>query len=131
MRIKHIIFTLLLALGALFPLLQTQAQVDLGLVINGTDLGTQTGLTQTDPRTLTVRIITVSLGLLGILLTCIILYAGFKWMTAGGNEDDVTEAKKLISSAVIGLLIILSAWSITEFVFQSLYGATTGSKLIY
>jgi len=48
-----------------------------------------------------------------------ILYAGFQWMTAGGNEDKVSSAKKIISAAVVGLIIILLAWAIVNFVLKT------------
>ncbi len=46
-------------------------------------------------------------------------------MTAGGNEEQVGEAKKWIYSGVIGLTIILSAYAIANFVVNSLVNATT------
>jgi hypothetical protein len=125
MRFKQIFFTILLAFSIFFPVVQTYAQVDLGV-----GFGAETGLTNKDPRDVTVRVITTVLGLLGIVLTCLILYAGFLWMTAGGSEDKIGEAKKILSSSVIGLLIILSAWSITTFIFKNVYQATTGNKLL-
>ncbi len=59
------------------------------------------------------------LGFLGIIALGLFLYAGFKWMTAGGNEDAVTEAKTIIKVTVIGLLIILSGWSIARTLIQT------------
>jgi hypothetical protein len=41
-------------------------------------------------------------------------------MTAGGNEEQVAKAKKNISNAVIGLVIILSAYAVTWFIFTYL-----------
>ena len=73
-------------------------------------------------------IINVALGLLGIVAVVIILIGGFKWMTGGGNEDKVAEARKLIFAGIIGLAIILSAWAIAKFVIESLQTAT-GSGL--
>jgi hypothetical protein len=57
-------------------------------------------------------------GFLGILAVLVILYGGFKWMTAGGDDDKVGEAKKLIINGIIGLIIILSAYAIATFVFN-------------
>lgn len=74
-------------------------------------------------------LINVALGFLGIIAVVIILAGGFKWMTAGGNDDKVAEARKLIFSGIIGLAIILSAWAITRFVFESLVEATGSGEL--
>jgi uncharacterized membrane protein len=54
----------------------------------------------------------------GIIAVVIILAGGFKWMTAGGNEDKVGEARKMIISGVIGLAIIMSAFAIAQFVID-------------
>ena len=70
-------------------------------------------------------IIKVFLGFLGIIAVVIILLGGFKWMTAGGNEDGVAEAKKLITAGVIGLIIILMSWALASFVVNQLYNATS------
>jgi hypothetical protein len=65
------------------------------------------------------------LGLLGIVATVLIIYAGFLWMTAGGDDSKAETARKIIFSAVIGLAIILMAFAITKFVSLSLFKATT------
>lgn len=77
-----------------------------------------------DLRTTVGRIINVALSLLGVVAVVIVLAGGFKWMTAGGNEEKTTEARKLIFAGIIGLAIILSAWAITLFVLRSLADAT-------
>jgi hypothetical protein len=73
-----------------------------------------------DVREVAVNIIKIFLGLLATILVILILLAGFKWMTAGGNEQKVTEAKDSIRNAVIGLIIILLSYSITLFVAKTL-----------
>lgn len=65
-------------------------------------------------------VINVALSLLGIVAVVIVLIGGFKWMTAGGSEDKVAEARKLIFSGIIGLAIIMSAWAIARFVIVQL-----------
>lgn len=72
-----------------------------------------------------VGLINVLLGFLGLIAVVIILIGGFRWMTAGGNEDKVAEARKTIFSGIIGLAIILFAWGITTFVVQELVKAST------
>ena len=55
-----------------------------------------------------------------------ILIGGFQWMTAGGNEERVEKAKKLLIAAIIGLLIILAAWGISSYAVNVL-GIVTGA----
>ena len=81
------------------------------------------------PLTETISsIINVALGLLGTVALVIVLAGGFKWMTAGGNEEKTTEARKLIFAGIIGLAIILSAYAISSFVLKQLYSATKGTE---
>lgn len=73
-------------------------------------------------------IIQIFLGLLGIIFLVLIIYAGFNWMTAQGDEEKVTKAKDTLRTAVIGLVIIVCAYSITYFVFNNLPGRSSGSS---
>ncbi|MDO9399504.1 MAG: hypothetical protein Q7T79_02360 [bacterium] len=65
-------------------------------------------------------IIQAILGLLGIIFLILLLYSGFNWMTAAGDEEKVTKAKETITRAIIGLIIIVSSYLITIFVFANL-----------
>ena len=65
-------------------------------------------------------LIGVALSFLGIIFLCLIIYGGFLWMTSAGNEEKVRKAQKVLSQATIGLIIVLSAYSITYFVFNAL-----------
>ena len=91
----------------------------------GLSYGAETGLGTSDVRSTIAQIIRVAMGLLGIVAVVIILIGGFKWMTAGGTEDQVGEAKKWIFSGVIGLVIILSAYALASFIITQLVQATT------
>lgn len=71
------------------------------------------------------KIIRSSLGLLGIVVVVIVIIGGFEWMAAGGAEDKVSDAKKRILQAVIGMIIILSAFAIAQFIIGSLSKAVT------
>ena len=121
--IMAIVFTMLMGLLVSAPLVANAAEGDINF---GLQYGADTGLGQKDVRTTISSIINVALSLLGIVAVVIILAGGFKWMTAGGNEDKVAEAKKLIIAGVIGLGIILTAYAIARFVLEQLYLATTG-----
>jgi hypothetical protein len=57
---------------------------------------------------------------LGIIAVCLIIWAGFLWMTARGNEDKVKEAQTIIKTSIIGLVIILAAWAITDWVLATI-----------
>lgn len=71
-------------------------------------------------------IISVFLGILGIIFIVLIIYSGFNWMTASGDEGKIETAKKTLSRAIIGLIIIVAAYAITKFVFTHLPGGGGG-----
>ena len=64
------------------------------------------------------------LGLLGIIFIVLVVWAGYNWMTAGGNEDKVSKAKTTLTRAIIGLIITVSAYAITYFVFGAINSPT-------
>jgi len=69
------------------------------------------------------NVIKYVLGFLGIVMVCIVLYAGFLWMTAGGESDQVKKAKDWMLNAVIGLIIIIAAYAISNFVIEKVFEA--------
>ncbi|HAM88222.1 MAG: hypothetical protein US83_C0010G0041 [Candidatus Falkowbacteria bacterium GW2011_GWC2_38_22] len=66
------------------------------------------------------KVIGVGLSLIGILFLGLMIYGGFIWMIARGNEGEVTKAKDLIQAAIIGLVVVLAAYAITQFIGQQL-----------
>jgi hypothetical protein len=69
-------------------------------------------------------IIKVALGVVGLIAILLVIFGGFKWMTSGGSEEKVDEAKKILYSGIIGLVIILSAYALSSFVLKTLTTAT-------
>lgn len=88
----------------------------------GTGLGEKTIDANTALPTMIGSIIKVVLSILGVMLVVIIVYAGFLWMTAGGEKDQVEKAKDWIKNAVIGLALTLSAYVIASYVVAKLTG---------
>lgn len=88
------------------------------------DVGETIGLGSADLKSTVVNIVQWALGLLALVAVIMIIIGGFQWMTAGGNEEKVDKAKKLISAAVIGLIIVLLAWAIVIFVIGVTNNAT-------
>ncbi|MFA6424321.1 MAG: hypothetical protein WCV83_03380 [Candidatus Magasanikbacteria bacterium] len=87
----------------------SEAQNKLKTVVGGTGL--------TDNFELSIStIITAVLSLVGTIFLVLTVYAGILWMTAQGNEEQVTKAKGIISQTIIGLAITLMAYAITAFV---------------
>lgn len=82
--------------------------------------------TTKDLPTIIGLVINTLLTFVGVLLLFYLLYAGFLWMTAGGETDKVKKARLMISQVIIGLVIIFSAFAISSFVLNSLAQISTG-----
>ncbi len=72
------------------------------------------------PEPVIAIVIRAALSFLGVLFLILMVYGGFLWMTARGNEDQVVKAKNLIIAAIIGLIIILASYAISYFVIDAL-----------
>jgi hypothetical protein len=70
----------------------------------------------TDVPTIIGKVVGAGLSFIGVLFLLLMIYAGLLWMMARGNEQEVTKAKDLIISAIIGLVIVMSAYAITAYV---------------
>ncbi|MFA5128278.1 MAG: pilin [Patescibacteria group bacterium] len=118
------VFCLYLAFGQPISVLAQTGSSTAVNTITANDLGlsyaADTGLASTDIRSIIANIIRVALGLLGIVVLVLMIYAGFLWMTAAGNEEQIEKAKKILKNAVIGLAIILMAYAIVAFVIKML-----------
>ena len=93
--------------GGKYGLTETAKKADL----------TADGKTET-PQVIISKIVGYVLAFVGIIILVNIIFAGYSWMNSGGNEEKVGEAKEKIKNSVIGLIIILAAYIITN----SLYG---------
>ncbi len=122
--IKGLISTAMLATMALPMVALAQGAVTSNELLPG-QIATELGQQQQDLRITIARIIRTAMSLLGIIAVLIILYGGFKWMTSGGSDEAVGDAKKIITAGVIGLIIILTAYAIASFVINSLVTATS------
>lgn len=68
------------------------------------------------------EIISIFLGFLGVIFLILMIYAGFNWMTAGGEEEKITKARNTIRAAILGLLIVISAYALSVFIIENLWG---------
>ena len=73
-------------------------------------------------------VVKVVLSCMGLVFVIMIIWAGWTWMTAGGNEEKVKTAMAQIRNGIIGLIIIMGAWAITVFVTTNI-NAAVNAKL--
>lgn len=93
-------------------------------------LGAGAELPQTSLPILIARIIRAVLGVLGIVTVLLVIYAGFTYMGAKGDPAKVDKAKKIITNAVVGLVIIFSSYTIASFILGKLLDAAYGTGSI-
>ena len=67
------------------------------------------------------------LSLVGVLFFALMLYGGLTWMLARGNSEQETKALDTITAAIIGIIIVLASYAITNFVFKSIGPGTASS----
>ncbi|MFZ4648543.1 MAG: pilin [Patescibacteria group bacterium] len=72
--------------------------------------------TDTPLLTFVGNFIAILLSLLGVIFVILMIYAGFKWMMAAGDADDVKKAKGTIRMAIIGLIVTVSAYAMWAFI---------------
>lgn len=79
-------------------------------------------LTKTSPDApaLIGQVLGTVLGFTGTIFFILVVWAGLMWMTAAGNDERIKTAQKILASAVIGLIIVLSAYAITRFIGSNL-----------
>lgn len=122
---KKIFFTFILAFIFLSsPLSQTRAQIidDAGAGLNVTAGAVPAYASQRSNTygsdflaTKAGQIIGVILSFIGVLFLILMIYAGILWMTASGNEQQITQAKSLLVNAIVGIIIVFSAYALTTF----------------
>ena len=94
----------------------------------GGKAGYETSAGKNSVESIVVAVINGVLGILGIIFFAYVLHAGYLWMTAQGNEEQVKKAKGEITNAIVGLIVIIAAYAIVNYVIFALlesYGGTT------
>ena len=59
-----------------------------------------------------------ALTLLGLIFFILVVYGGVLHLTAGGNDEQAKKSTKIIIRALIGLLIVIFAGAITQFIIK-------------
>ena len=69
-----------------------------------------------DLATVVGDIINTGLALVGMIFLILMVYGGFLWMAARGEEDQVKKAQLIIKTTIIGMIVVVSAYAITTFI---------------
>ncbi|MBU0722585.1 pilin [Patescibacteria group bacterium] len=120
--LKIILFIAIIMLPEI--ILADNAVLDKLEKVGSLDAGPYAKAEETTISTIVGTAVSAFLGLLGVIFLVLIIYAGFNWMTAAGEEEKVTKAKDTLRRAVIGLIIIIGAYAISFWVFDKLLTST-------
>jgi len=118
---KYFIVTIITAITLLFAGQTALAQGLNDAMGNLGDVGTKTGMdTEKSLSTIVGGVIQSGLSLLGLVFLVLMVYAGYLWMIARGDDAKVEKSKEIIKAAITGMIIVVSAYAITFFVVSKL-----------
>jgi len=125
---KKIFLFIILGLLVIFP--SFTYAIDLGnkLLTDTADVAGYSPNTVTDyTLSQTVgMVIRIALSFMGVIFLALMVYAGILWMTARGEEEPIKKAQKIIMASIIGLIIVVSAYSITNYFVPLIIDQSTG-----
>ena len=75
---------------------------------------------------LLTRVINILLALAGLVAVIFLIVGGFRYITAGGNEEAAESGKKTITNAIIGIVVIILAFVIVRVVSNAVIGGGEG-----
>ena len=119
--IKHVLILACLVIILLLPYLVFAA--DSAPLAELKSIREETGYAEANEYTISLiagYVVNGVLSLLSIIFISLMIYAGYNWMTAGGDETKLTQAKNTIRRAIIGLVILVSTMAIYNFVLINL-----------
>lgn len=121
-KIKTILTIVYSSILVLLPVISTKAQLIDNPELHETsnEFASAAGFSNIGVGSIIATIITVVLSVLALIFLVLTIMAGFKWMNAGGNDEDVKKAQASLKNAIIGLIIVLASFAITYFVFNNL-----------
>ncbi len=82
-----------------------------------------TGLANTPISVRVSTLIGAIVGFVGVIFLVLMIYGGLTWMTAGGNEEKIGKAKKIIVNSTIGIIIVMLSYAITYYIIQTVTGS--------
>jgi len=93
--------------------------------VTDTAYGTKVKVSETTFTVALLEALNFLLTFLAVVFFVLLVYSGYLWMTARGHEEQVEKSKKITREVIIGLLLIITARIITEFILIAFSGAVT------
>ncbi len=77
-------------------------------------------------RQMVLRFINFFLFFLGLLATAFVIYGGFLYITSQGEDSNVEKAKKILTFAALGILVVLISFAL----INTMLGAGLGNRAL-
>jgi len=136
---KKLIFALVFGGLLIFAVPEGQALVNFGLNTGGGGGGSEIfqgaglekgaiiarqnlaiGISKTrDAKKLLVRWTNFALGFIGLVAVVAVIWAGFLYLTAFGDDGRTESAKKILMWTAVGILLILGAYAIVKLLMEA------------
>lgn len=85
--------------------------------------GEEAGVQEASIESYVGSIINAALTMVGIIFLILMVYAGYLWMTAAGEGDQIEKAQEIVKTSIIGIILVMSAYAITAFVISKVESA--------
>lgn len=120
--LKQFALTIMLTAGGLMILNALGTSIAFGQALDPTQdsipIVNQLSGGQTSFRGIILTVVNFFLTFLGLLTVVMVIYGGFLYVTAGGSEDNVGKAKKILLYSVIGIVIIVASFAFVNTILQ-------------
>ncbi len=125
---KFLIFTFLLSFVVVTPAFAVNVGTDIAgeAAKQGGYAGTTSETTLAETIGLVISIV---LAFTGAIFLGLMVFAGILWMTAAGEEEKIKKAQKIILATIIGLVIVVGAFLITNYLVPAIIAATKGGEI--
>lgn len=71
-----------------------------------------------EPEVIIGKIIQGAMLMIGVVFGILIIYGGYLWMVARGNEELVKKSIGILQTAVIGFIVVVASYAITSYVID-------------
>lgn len=122
MRISLLFFVVLFALPAFFVPIELVIAQDAATGLSQLAQCSGTDCSACNIVHLINGVIKWLIGILFVVFAVLLAIAGIRLVTSGGSSHALDEAKGMFTNALIGFLIILSAWLIVDTIMRTLVG---------
>lgn len=121
---KNSLFIIILSIVSNFSFASfTHAKKTLNDATNNLNtISNKTGITESEITNVAGSVVGMIFIIVGLIFFVLMVYAGVRWMTARDKAESVEKARNTMIAAVIGLVILLAAYAVTNFLQTSIIG---------